>query len=82
MIAKVQQWGNSQGIRFPLTILRNAHISTGDVVDLSVRKGEIVIKPTKPNRKKYNLKDLLKKMPENYSPEEIDFGKPMGKEVW
>ena len=82
MIAKIQQWGNSQGIRFPLTLLRNAHISTGDEVNLSVRKGEIVIKPTKANRKKYKLNDLLKKMPENYSPNEIDFGKPTGKEVW
>ncbi len=82
MIAKVQKWGNSQGVRFPVELLRNARISTGDTVDLSVERGKIIIKPTKTNRKKYKLKDLLEKMPENYSPEEIDFGKPTGKEIW
>ena len=82
MIAKVQKWGNSQGVRFPLELLRNARISTGDIVDLSVRRGQIVIKPTKSNRKKYKLENLLKKLPENYSSEEIDFGKPTGKEIW
>ena len=82
MIAKVQKWGNSQGVRFPLELLRNARISTGDIVDLSVRRGQIVIKPTKSNRKKYKLENLLKKLPENYSSEKIDFGKPTGKEIW
>ena len=82
MIAKIQKWGNSQGVRFPVELLRNARISTGDTVDLSVERGKIIIKPTKANRQKYKLKDLLEKMTENYSPEEIDFGKPTGKEIW
>ncbi len=82
MIAKIQKWGNSQGVRFPLDLLRNARISTGDIVDLSVQRGKIVIKPTKINRKKYKLKDLLKKMPKNYSPEEINFGNATGREIW
>lgn len=28
------------------------------------------------------LEELLSNMPEDYEPEEVDFGKPVGKEVW
>lgn len=33
-------------------------------------------------RNKYNLKDLVEQIPENYRPGEEDWGKPIGKEVW
>ncbi len=36
----------------------------------------------KPKKNKKKLKDLLAKLPRNYSPKEINFGKPEGKEVW
>jgi len=82
MITKIQKWGNSQGVRFPKDILRKAHISVGDDVDIYIHKGKIVVKPTTVNRGKYKLKDILSKMPENYKPKEIDWGKPTGGEVW
>jgi antitoxin MazE len=82
MITKIQKWGNSQGVRFPKDVLRKAHVSIGDDVDISIENGRIVVKPTTVNRGKYKLKNLLSKMPENYRPNEIDWGKPMGGEVW
>jgi len=45
--------GNSQGLRFPRDILRQVNISLGDDVDIKVFKGEIVVKPVSPARKKY-----------------------------
>jgi hypothetical protein len=32
-------------------------------------------------RGKYNIQDLVKRMPRNYRPVEMDWGKPEGKEV-
>ncbi len=82
MITKIQKWGNSQGIRFPREVLRKAHISIGDDVDISIQHGEIVVKPVLVTRRKYKLKDLLSKTPADYRPQETEWGEPIGREVW
>ena len=82
MLTKVQKWGNSQGLRFPREILSRAHISIGDEVDIEIHNGEIVIKPVTRIRGKYNLKDLVSKIPDNYMSEEQNWGSPVGKEEW
>lgn len=82
MLAKIQKWGNSQGIRFPREILRKAQISIGDDVDISIHQGQIVVKPATVIRQKYKLKSLLSKMPDNYKNEEADWGNPVGEEIW
>lgn len=82
MIAKVQKWGNSQGLRFPRDVLRKASIAVGEEVDISVRRGEIVVKPSVRTRGKYRLKDLTAKMPARYRVAEEEWGKPVGRETW
>jgi antitoxin MazE len=82
MITKLQKWGNSQGLRFPREILRKAAISVGEEVDISVKKGSIIVKPAVSTRGRYQLKDLVSKMPANYKPIEENWGKTEGKEVW
>ncbi len=82
MLAKMQKWGNSQGLRFSRSILNQAKISPGDPVDISARAGEIIVKHVAAVRGKYHLKDLLSKMPDNYKPLEMDWGSPQGKEIW
>ncbi len=82
MIAKVQKWGNSQGLRFPRDVLRKASIAVGEEVDISVRRGEIVVKPSVRTRGKYRLKDLVAEMPARYRFSEEKWGKPVGRESW
>jgi len=82
MLTKVQKWGNSQGLRFPKEILSRAHISIGDEVDIKIHNGEIVIKPVTRIRGKYNLKNLVSKIPNNYKSEEQNWGSPVRKEEW
>jgi antitoxin component of MazEF toxin-antitoxin module len=36
----------------------------------------------KPIRKRVDLAELVSRMPADYAPNEEDFGKPQGKEVW
>jgi hypothetical protein len=38
--------------------------------------------PAKRIRGRHNLKDLVSRIPENYQSGEIDWGEPVGKEVW
>ncbi len=82
MVTKVQKWGNSQGLRFSKAILKEAHINVGDQVNISVKKGQIIVEPVTKVRGKYDLRELVSKMPQNYQVEELDWGKPIGKEVW
>ncbi len=82
MITQVQKWGNSQGVRLSKELLSNVDIDVGDSVEVSAREGELVVKPVKRIRGKYKIEDLVKQIPEDYKPEELDWGQPSGKEVW
>ncbi len=82
MVTRVQKWGNSQGLRFTKTLLDEARINVGDEVNVSIRKGRIIVEPVAKVRGRYDLKTLVAKMPKAYQPEEQDWGPPVGKEVW
>ena len=82
MVTTVQKWGNSQGLRLTLQVLDSAGIATGDEVDVSARDGMIVIVPVRKIRGKYDLNELVKRIPKNYRSEEVSWGEATGKEMW
>jgi antitoxin component of MazEF toxin-antitoxin module len=82
MTTKVQKWGNSQGIRFPLRLMQEANIAVGDEVDVTVQEGRIIVMPSERIRGRYRLEELVARMPEGYEPSEEDWGSPVGREVW
>jgi antitoxin MazE len=82
MLAKIQKWGNSQGIRLAKNLLADAQLGVGDEVDISVKDGIMIVTPAKRIRGRHNLKDLVARIPENYQAGEVDWGEPVGKEVW
>ncbi len=82
MHTKIQKWGNSQGLRIPKVVLEEIQSSIGDEVEIYSQEGKIIIEPVKPNRGKISLKSLIKKIPKNYDVQEVDWGKPLGKEEW
>jgi antitoxin MazE len=82
MLAKIQKWGNSQGIRLAKNLLADAQLGVGDEVDITVKDGIIIVTPAKRIRGRHNLKDLVARIPENYQAGEVDWGEPVGKEVW
>ena len=82
MVTKIQKWGNSHGLRLARQVLDDAHISVGDEVDVTTRDGMIVIVPARRIRGKQSLQELVSRIPKNYKPQEVDWGKPVGKEAW
>ena len=82
MLAKIQKWGNSQGLRLAKNLLADAHIGVGDEVDITVKDGIIVVSPAKRIRGRHNLEDLVARIPENYQTSEVEWGEPVGKETW
>jgi len=82
MLAKIQKWGNSQGLRLAKNLLADAHIGVGDEVDITVKDGIIVVSPAKRIRGRHNLEDLVARIPGNYQTSEVEWGEPVGKEAW
>jgi antitoxin MazE len=82
MHAKIQKWGNSQGLRLTKNLLSDARLKIGDKVAIRVEDGIMIVAPAKKIRGKHNLKDLVARIPENHKTDEIDWGMPVGKEDW
>ena len=79
MEAKLQKWGNSDGIRIPSTILKTLNLKTNDKVNVEQVDDKIVISKQKKHLTfeervaKYNGENLV---------EPYDWGKSLGKEIW
>lgn len=69
MQARVSRWGNSLGVRIPVMAAAELHLSEGEVVELSIRDGEIVIQ-----KQKITLGDLISKITPENRHKETDFG--------
>ena len=82
MLSKIQKWGNSQGLRFTKALLQEAQINVGDEVNVSVENGRIIVEPATKVRGKYDLKELVSRIPQDYQAEELDWSEPVGKEEW
>jgi antitoxin MazE len=79
MVTKVQKWGNSQGLRLSKHVLDLAGIGIGDDVQIIVGDGQITVKKA---GSKYDLAELVARIPKRYKAKEVDFGPPAGKEEW
>ena len=71
------KWGNGQGVLIPKQLCQKLGLKIGDKLNVDAKDGALTIKPVK----SYRVEDLLA----GYTgpkPEEYDWGKPMGKEIW
>ena len=82
MVTKVQKWGNSQGVRLNKQVLQEAAIGVGDEVEVSVREGVVVVTPVRRVRGGHDLRELVRGIPQGHSEGELDWGAPVGREVW
>ena len=82
MLTKIQKWGNSQGLRFPKTILEEVKIHIGDEVNIFVEAGKIIVEPVNRVHGRYDIRELVAQMPDDYQAQEVDWGVPVGKEAW
>jgi len=79
-IARVQKWGNSQGLRLPKHVLKQTDIALGDEVEIIAGDHELLVR--KARRSKYDLAELVSRIPKDYKAHEVDSGPPVGKEEW
>lgn len=53
----IQKWGNSLAVRIPIVIAKSAHLHIGTLVELAVKEGNIIVKPT--GERKLSLDERL-----------------------
>lgn len=82
MLIKIQKSENSAKICFTQNILKAAQLNVGDEVQVTIQNGRIIIETATKAYKRADLKALLSQMPDDYQVEELDWGKPVGKEEW
>ena len=79
MTTRIAKWGNSLGLRLPKSVTQEARLDEGDKVDVSVRAGAIVIRPSRPT---YSLEELVSRITAANRHDESDCGAPQGRETW
>ncbi len=79
MIIKTTQWGNSIGVRIPRTLARKKGIDVDSTVEIDEADDGVIIKPA--GKKEYSLKELVKGITPQNRHSEVDYGRPIGKEL-
>ena len=80
METTIQKWGNSLAVRVPRSMAQKLALRVGSTVAMREEKKTIIIRAAPKTRK--SLKALIAMIrPENMH-EEMDWGKPAGKEIW
>ena len=82
MVSKVQKWGNSQGLRLSKQLLDQADLSVGDEVEIVVGEQQILVKKAARSKPKYDIRELVARIPKGYRQKEVPFGPAVGKEEW
>lgn len=79
--SKVYRMGNNHAIILQESLLKEAELSVGDVVSCYVDyQGRIIIEKTEKSFQE--LWDEFVDSGGTYDEEELDWGKPVGREVW
>jgi antitoxin MazE len=79
MSVTLHRWGNSVGLRLPKPLLEQLGLKEGSEVDVKVENNRLVIEPS---RRRYTMAELLEGFTPNDRPGEVDWGPPVGNEVW
>ena len=82
MNVQIKKWGNSASVRIPASIMKAANMTIDGHVDIHEEDGRIIIEAAKKRRPHYTMDELLAGITEGNMHELIDFGQPVGKEIW
>jgi len=80
MTTKVQKWGNSLAVRLPKEAAKSVGLRQGSVVSIISTDDLISIKPV--SKPKETLAQMVRKITKKNRHALIDWGAPVGKEIW
>jgi antitoxin MazE len=77
------KWGNSLALRVPKAFAEEVGAAEGKRAEMTVENGVLVIKVSKlKKRRRYNLEHLINGITEENRHSEVDWGPPVGNEIW
>ncbi len=81
---KIQQWGNSLGLRIPKEYTDSLGVQDKTQVEITLKKDSLTITPIDPRLPRtYSLDELLTDLnPDTPQSEPVSWGSPVGKELW
>ena len=79
MQVTLKKWGNSIAVRLPSPLLKEASLTENQRVEISAKKGAIVIKPLRARR--YTLAELVERIGPKNRHDSVEFGRPIGREL-
>ena len=80
MEARLQKWGNSDGIRIPKAFLQSLNLKTNDKVIIEQVDDKIVI--SKSTKEKISLKELFDEYHGKNMAKEFEWDDARGREIW
>jgi len=80
MKSQIGQWGNSLAVRIPKYVVEALNLKPNDALNCTVEDGRLILEPIQA-LPELSLEELLAGMVELPEPE-VDWGRPMGNEVW
>jgi antitoxin MazE len=80
MLARIQKWGNSLGLRIPKALAADAQVTDGTRVDLIVENGRLIVAPQR--KAECNIDDMVARITRDNLHGETGTGSPVGREVW
>jgi len=77
----VKRWGNSPAIRIPATLMQALNLNIDDEIKIDLVGGKLIIEPVK-QEVGYSLEELLEGVTEENLHDPVEWGEPVGKEIW
>ena len=78
MTVLIKKSGNSASVRIPASVMAAARLKLNQPVEVREEQGRIIVEPIR--SQEYDLADLIAGITDENRHEEIDFGRPVGKE--
>ncbi|MGF6489170.1 AbrB/MazE/SpoVT family DNA-binding domain-containing protein [Pseudomonas frederiksbergensis] len=79
MKSNIKKWGNGLALRLPASVLGGTVFELDMEVDVRVEGNRLIVEPV---REPVILADLLAKVTPENRHDLVDWGPPVGKEVW
>jgi antitoxin MazE len=76
----VKKWGNSASVRIPASVMAAASLSLDQAVDVREEAGRVIIEPVR--QEVFEIGDLVAAITDDNCHEVVDFGPPVGREIW
>ncbi|EAM8422738.1 type II toxin-antitoxin system antitoxin MazE [Salmonella enterica] len=79
--SNVKRWGNSPAVRIPASVMQALNLNIDDEIKIELLEGKLIIEPVT-NEIEFSLDQLVNGITEENLHDLIEWGAPVGGEVW